>query len=106
MDSVGNREIARRAVGTSNAALTEWGGAPMPRISGALRRGLALTAVMTGGTALAAEPPTRAPVVQTVLDCRKLEDGVQRLACYDKAVDTMAQAEAKGDLVTVDREQR
>ena len=80
----------------------------MLRISGTSRRrlALALTAVMTAGAALAAEAPTRAPVVQTVLDCRKLEDGVQRLACYDKAVDSMAQAEARGDLVTVDREQR
>lgn len=80
----------------------------MPRILGASRPGLAfaLVAVMTAGAAMAAGAPTRAPVVQTVLDCRKVEDGVQRLACYDKAVDGMAQAEAKGDLVTVDREQR
>jgi hypothetical protein len=53
-----------------------------------------------------AAPPGRAPAVQGVLDCRKIEDGAQRLACFDKAVAAMEQAEATGDLVTVDREQR
>ena len=78
---------------------------------GILRRlapgtGLALAIALPAGAAWSAGAPARAPVVQAVLDCRKVEDGAQRLACYDKAVDGMAQAEAKGDLVTVDREQR
>ena len=54
----------------------------------------------------AAAPATGAPSVQAVLDCRKLEDSIQRLACYDKAVAAMDQAQTTGDLVTVDREQR
>lgn len=66
----------------------------------------AILCLLLAGTASAAPPPSRAPVVQSVLDCRKVEDGPARLACYDKAVDGMAQAEAKGDLVTIDREQR
>jgi hypothetical protein len=60
-----------------------------------------------GAVAKAASPaPTQAPIVQSVVDCRKVDDGAQRLACYDKAVDNMAQAQAKGDLVTMDRQQR
>ncbi len=56
--------------------------------------------------ATVAATPMRAPVVQAVLDCRKIEDGTARLACYDKAVAGVEQAEASGDLVTVDRAQR
>ena len=51
-------------------------------------------------------PSTGAPTVQAVLDCRKLQDSTERLACYDKAVSAMEQAQTTGDLVTVDREQR
>jgi hypothetical protein len=58
------------------------------------------------GLAASSKTATPPPVVQQVLDCRKLTEGDQRLACYDKAVDGMAQAQAKGDLVTVDRQQR
>ena len=43
--------------------------------------------------------------MQQLLDCRKLADSAARLACYDKAAATMDQAEAKGDIVVVDREQ-
>jgi hypothetical protein len=50
--------------------------------------------------------PGRAPAVQAVLDCRKIADNGERLACYDKAANAMEQAEATGDLVSVDREQR
>ncbi len=57
---------------------------------------------------LAAAPPKidQAAVVKDVTACRKLTDGTQRLACYDAAVAKMDEAQAKGDLVTVDREQR
>jgi hypothetical protein len=54
----------------------------------------------------AADPAGRAPVVQGVIDCRKVEDPRQRLACFDAAVAKMEEADAKGDLVTLDREQR
>jgi hypothetical protein len=57
--------------------------------------------------ALAASPKIdQAAVVKAVTECRKLTDGPQRLACYDAAVAKMDEAQAKGDLVTVDREQR
>jgi hypothetical protein len=68
--------------------------------------GLALALFCAVGAAAVAAPPARPPAVQSVIDCRRIEDGVQRLACYDKAVAAMDQAEASGDLVTVDREQR
>lgn len=70
---------------------------------------LAFWAVLAALTAtgVAAGPATnRAPVVQSVLACRAVADGAARLACYDKAVADMGDAEAKGDLVTIDREQR
>jgi len=68
-----------------------------------------MIAVALAGAALAADKddkPQRAAPVQAVVDCRKIEDAAQRLACYDGAVAKMEEAEAKGDLVTVDREQR
>jgi hypothetical protein len=39
------------------------------------------------------------------VDCRKLTDNAARLACYDQAAAALDQAEAKGDVVVVDREQ-
>ena len=63
-------------------------------------------AILAAGGVSAAEAPTRAPAMQSVLDCRAIADGVQRLACFDKAVGAMAKAEQTGDLVTIDREQR
>ncbi len=55
---------------------------------------------------LAAEaPPARAAQLQQLLDCRKLSDPTQRLACFDQAAGVLDQAEAKGDVVVVDREQ-
>jgi len=51
-------------------------------------------------------PPSNAPVVQAVVDCRKIDDSAQRLACYDAAVEAMSRAQTSGDLVTLDRKQR
>jgi len=80
----------------------------MTRLDGG--RGVALMlAILSTAAAAAAAPraaPGRAPAVQSVLDCRKIADGVQRLACFDSAVAAMANAEATGDLITVDRAQR
>lgn len=76
----------------------------MTRI-GALGGRVLAVALLAAGLAHA-ETPGRAPAVQNVIDCRKIDDGAQRLACYDKAVADMEQAEKSGDLVSVDREQR
>ena len=51
------------------------------------------------------KPPGRTAIVQALTDCRKLTDDAARLACYDKAAGAFDQAEAKGDIVVVDREQ-
>lgn len=52
------------------------------------------------------KPSATAPAVQAVLACRSITDDSQRLACFDHATATMGDAEAKGDLLTLDREQR
>ncbi|MGC1301708.1 MAG: hypothetical protein WA840_04965 [Caulobacteraceae bacterium] len=49
--------------------------------------------------------PGRAAVVQAISDCRKQTDDAARLACYDKAANNFEQAQNKGDVVVVDREQ-
>jgi hypothetical protein len=67
----------------------------------------AVLTLVVGGPALAAKPaPTVAPAVQAVVDCRKIDDSAQRLACYDAATDALTKAQATGDLVTLDRQQR
>src|SRR5450432_2830929 len=67
-----------------------------------------LATMFAVGAAVAGKPPApgRAAAVQTVLDCQKIADGVQRLACFDAAVAAMAKADATGDLVSLDRQQR
>lgn len=67
--------------------------------------------LMIGSSAFAAPKsetsgePARAQVLQSVADCRKLTEDAPRLACYDKAVAALDQAESKGQVVVIDREQ-
>jgi hypothetical protein len=72
----------------------------------AILAGLACVALASGAAAAKGEKAVRAAQVQTVLDCRTIADATKRLACFDGAVAAMAEAETKGDLVTIDREQR
>jgi len=79
-----------------------------PRL-GCVLAPLMLAAVLTV-PALAAPPASvkaegRAQMLQSLIDCRKITDNTQRLACFDQAAAAMDQAEAKGDIVVVDREQ-
>jgi hypothetical protein len=55
----------------------------------------------------AAQPRTerRNENLQRLTQCRQETDDTRRLACYDAAVASVEQAEAKGDIVVVDREQ-
>ncbi|MFI4973505.1 MAG: hypothetical protein ACHP84_03085 [Caulobacterales bacterium] len=76
------------------------------KLRGALTAAAAACAMTLAAGAAAAPAPVRAPAVQAVVDCKQLADGAARLACYDSAVDKLTQAEASGDLVTIDREQR
>jgi hypothetical protein len=80
--------------------------APMKRWSAVL--------ILTAGTlALAGPAPSadkpskakRAAALQAVVDCRPITDSGARLACYDAAAAKLDEAEAKGQVVVVDREQ-
>lgn len=51
-------------------------------------------------------PPATAATVSAVLACRSIADNTARLACFDKATQEMGEAEQKGDLLTLDRQQR
>lgn len=87
-------------------------GIDLMTVSGARAR-MAAAAVLIAamaGPALAADPapatsPERAKEMQQLAECAKLTDSAARLACYDKAAHALDQAEAKGDVVVVDREQ-
>jgi hypothetical protein len=57
------------------------------------------------GALAQSKPVSRAKIVQDLADCRKLTDNAARLACYDAAAASLETAEAKGDIVVVDREQ-
>ena len=60
-------------------------------------------------SSVSAAPPlkaARASALQSVLDCRAITDDAKRLSCFDTTVSGMVDAEKKGDLVTMDREQR
>lgn len=76
----------------------------MTRPSLALSAFAACVLAASGATAQP-KPEGRAALVQTLSDCRKLTEDAARLACYDSATAALEQAEAKGDIVVVDREQ-
>jgi hypothetical protein len=65
---------------------------------------VAAVLTLTAGGAQAATD--RAAVFQAVVDCRAIADSNARLACYDAAAARLQEAEAKGDVVVLDREQR
>jgi hypothetical protein len=64
---------------------------------------LALFVATSATAADKAGPPPAA--VQAAMDCRRVTDDAARLACYDKAVDTLGQALAQGQVVAVDHAQ-
>src|SRR5580692_2504111 len=51
------------------------------------------------------KPPGRAELVKALSDCRAITDPTDRLACYDKAAAALDEAQTKGDVVIVDRQQ-
>jgi hypothetical protein len=68
--------------------------------------GVALAAALCGtGASAQTKPEARSAMLQKLVDCRKLTEEPARLACYDAATAALDQAEAKGDVVIVDREQ-
>jgi hypothetical protein len=68
-----------------------------------------LTLCAMGGLAVAAQaaemPRGRPEVFKKLLDCRAITEAAQRLACYDGQVAALESAEAKQDVVVVDRKQ-
>jgi hypothetical protein len=61
--------------------------------------------VAGSGIALAKPMPAGTPRnVQSLLDCRSIADSAQRLACYDRAAASVAEAIGKKDLVLIDKE--
>ncbi len=66
---------------------------------------LAVVVALGAGGASAQAPPAGAALVQRLTDCRKLTDDAARLVCFDGATAALAQAEAKGEIVVVDRAQ-
>ena len=71
--------------------------------SGAFGAVALLSICATGASAAAA--PDRAQVLKALVDCRAVADSAARLACYDKAAAEIDKAEAKGEIVVVDRQQ-
>jgi hypothetical protein len=67
--------------------------------------GMAATAAVGSAALVAPAAPGRAVTVQKLAECRKVADNTARLACYDAVAAEIDQAEAKGDIVVVDREQ-
>ncbi len=69
---------------------------------------LVLLALALAAPASAATPKgeaKRAAVLDALAACRKETADAQRLACFDKAAGALDEAEAKGQVVVVDREQ-
>lgn len=71
----------------------------------AITAALAVTAAACGSTAFAQSGEAGGAVVRSLTECRKLADDAARLACYDRTAAAFVAAEAKGDVVVVDREQ-
>lgn len=67
--------------------------------------GLILAGALAVSAGAQPKGESRAAIVQKLVDCRKLTDDAARLSCYDQAAAVLDQAEAKGDIVVVDREQ-
>jgi len=66
---------------------------------------LILLAPVSASAAQALKPPGRAELVKALSDCRAITDPTERLACYDKAAAALDEAQSKGDVVVVDRQQ-
>lgn len=66
---------------------------------------LTLSPLAGAHAASAIKPPGRAELVKALSECRAITDPTERLACFDKAAAALDEAQAKGDVVVVDRQQ-
>src|SRR6185369_4910390 len=76
--------------------------------SGEMRNLVLITgalATVVAGTVYAKGPPAGGTpaAMQKLLDCRSIQDGAQRLACYDREATTVDQAINKRDIVLIDK---
>ncbi|HEX6866067.1 MAG TPA: hypothetical protein VF122_02430 [Caulobacteraceae bacterium] len=73
------------------------------------RKALLMAAAVTLAAAGTAQAQSgdggRAAALQALVDCRAMADDAARLACYDSAAAGLEEAEAKGDVVVLDRAQ-
>lgn len=65
---------------------------------------LAASAIFATPALHAADEKAQPAAYKAVLDCRAIADAAQRLACFDSAVGNLAAADAKSDIVVLDRE--
>lgn len=76
----------------------------MPIKDAALRPLLLFVLAATPGAAVSAPAaPSRPAGFQRMIDCRAVADSAARLACFDREVAAVATAEARQDLVVIDR---
>lgn len=72
-------------------------------------RALFVAVLFTGAITVAAPAQTPAQptpeALTNVYQCATVQDGAQRLACYDAAVGRLREAESQGNLIAVDRQQ-
>lgn len=68
-------------------------------------RVLAMTLVVPVMCAAAPAPAARTPMLEALARCRAVTVETERLACFDASVGKLLDAEAKHDVVVVDREQ-
>src|SRR3712207_5723160 len=66
---------------------------------------LALPVPAANAAAPRAKAAPAPAVIGQVIACRSIADATQRLACFDRQVANMANAQASGDLVAMDRQQ-
>ena len=71
-------------------------------LSALLLSGVAAVASPAAAQERAGDPPPA--VFSRVTDCRAIQDDAQRLACFDREVAALAQAQATREVVVVDRE--
>lgn len=73
---------------------------------GVLRNTFMIAVALSFGSAASAEKTHEPPeLFRNLLNCRAIAENAARLACYDQSTIALEQAEAKKDLVVVDRKQ-
>jgi len=71
-----------------------------------MRSAILLTAAVCMSTAAVAAPKPQpsSPLLSDVQKCRQIGEDAARLACYDRTVNVLATASARGDINVIDRQ--